>query len=50
MRLKGRGMPGDPEGDLLVEILIQNPPIENGKTQEYYRDMKSQYDFNPRSF
>ena len=47
MRLKGKGMPG---GDLFVEIMIQLPPADDEATQQYYRDMQSRFEFNPRNF
>ena len=50
MRLKGRGMPGPVQGDQFVEIVIQTPPADNEKASEFYRQMKSQFEFNPRHF
>ncbi|MFT5503257.1 MAG: curved DNA-binding protein [Gammaproteobacteria bacterium] len=50
MRLKGRGMPGNPTGDQFVEILIQTPPADNVEAEEFYRDMEKKFDFNPRRF
>ncbi len=50
MRLKGRGLPGKPDGDLLVEIQIHTPPATNDNAREYYQDMQKRFKFNPRSF
>ncbi len=50
MRLKGKGMPGATAGDQYVEIMIQTPPADNSEAKQFYRDMKAQFDFNPRSF
>jgi curved DNA-binding protein len=50
MRLKGRGMPGKPDGDLLVEIQIHTPPADDDDSKAYYRDMQEKFDFNPRKF
>ena len=50
MRLKGKGMPGSDAGDQFVEIMIQTPPAEDDEARQFYRDMKAQFDFNPRSF
>ena len=50
MRLKGRGMPGHPDGDLLVEIQIHTPPAKDDKIREFYQDMKNRFHFKPRSF
>ena len=47
IRLKGKGMPG---GDQFVEVMIQTPPADNDEAQQFYSDMKKQFDFNPRSF
>lgn len=50
MRLAGRGMPGSPAGDQFVEIMIQTPPADDREAEKFYREMKKQFDFNPRSF
>jgi curved DNA-binding protein len=50
MRLKGKGMPGTPPGDQFVEIMIHAPPADEEADQQFYRDMQSRFDFNPRSF
>ena len=50
MRLKGKGMPGPEQGDQLVEIMIQAPPIQSEQDEEIYRQMQKQFDFNPRHF
>jgi curved DNA-binding protein len=50
MRLKGRGLPGKPTGDLLVEIQIHTPPASDEVTSEFYRDMQQKFDFEPRKF
>jgi curved DNA-binding protein len=50
MRLKGKGMPGTRPGDQFVEILIQTPPADDAESRRFYQEMKSRFDFNPRSF
>ena len=50
MRLKGKGMPGTPAGDQIVEIRIHTPPAESDEAREFYRDMESRFRFNPRNF
>lgn len=50
MRLKGKGMRGRETGDQLVEVMIQVPPADDEKSEEFYRQMQKQFDFNPRSF
>ncbi|HUV22239.1 MAG TPA: DnaJ C-terminal domain-containing protein [Gammaproteobacteria bacterium] len=50
MRLKGKGMPGTPSGDQIVEIMIHVPPADGDEAQQFYRDMQARFAFNPRSF
>jgi len=50
MRLKGKGLPGKPDGDMFVEILIHTPPAKNAESREFYRSMQQHFDFNPRDF
>ncbi len=50
MRLRGRGMPGNPAGDLFVEIQIQTPPANDDKSREFYHNMKQAFSFNPRKY
>ena len=50
MRLKGRGLPGKPDGDLLVEVQIHTPPANDDESSEFYRKMQQQFDFAPRKF
>ena len=47
IRLKDKGMPG---GDQMVEVMIQTPAADSEEAQQFYSDMKKQFDFNPRSF
>ena len=49
LRLKGRGMPGDPPGDQLVEVAIRTPPVENDSQRSAYEGLRAQYaHYNPR--
>jgi curved DNA-binding protein len=50
MRLKGKGMPGTPSGDQIVEIMIQTPAAESDSERQFYEDMQARFNFNPRSF
>jgi curved DNA-binding protein len=50
MRLKGKGMPGTPPGDQIVEIMIHTPPADDAAGRRLYEDMRSRFKFNPRSF
>jgi len=49
LRLKGRGIPGTPKGDLLVTLNIVLPAAETDSARELYREMKKQLAFNPRA-
>jgi curved DNA-binding protein len=50
MRLKGKGLPGKPAGDLFVEIQIHTPPAQDEESREFYREMEQKFDFKPRNF
>jgi curved DNA-binding protein len=50
MRLQGKGMPGTPAGDQIVEIMIHVPPADGDKARQFYQDMQARFAFNPRSF
>lgn len=50
MRLKGKGMPGTPPADQIVEVMIHTPAADGADQQRFYEDMRSRFDFNPRSF
>ncbi len=49
MRLKGRGIPGSPPGDLYVMLQISLPPASSERAKAIYRDMQKELDFNPRA-
>jgi curved DNA-binding protein len=48
LRLKGRGLPGNPSGDLYAELQIAWPPADSQKARELYRTMAREMPFNPR--
>jgi len=48
LRLKGRGIPGNPAGDLYVILDISLPAATTDKAKDIYRDMQQALDFNPR--
>jgi curved DNA-binding protein len=48
LRLKGRGIPGKPAGDLYAVLRIVVPPAESEQAKELYRKMAQQMRFNPR--
>lgn len=49
LRLKRRGIPGKPPGDLYVVIQITLPPADNDAARQLYRKMQQELDYNPRS-
>lgn len=49
LRLKGRSIPGDPPGDLYVQLQIVLPPADTPAAQQLYRQMADQLAFNPRA-
>jgi curved DNA-binding protein len=48
LRLKGRGLPGDPPGDQLVELEIVVPQKVSDKARELYDELEREQRFNPR--
>lgn len=49
LRLKGRGLPGDPPGDELVTLEIVTPPAKSEEARRVYQHMAEQLRFNPRA-
>jgi curved DNA-binding protein len=49
MRLKGRGIPADPAGDLYVVLQIALPPAGDEKAKAAYRALADAVPFNPRA-
>lgn len=48
LRLKGRGLPGNPPGDQLVILQIVIPPTENPQADKLYEQLAQSFHFNPR--
>ncbi len=48
LRLKGRGIPGDPAGDLYLLLEIALPPADTDQARKIYRNMAQELPFNPR--
>lgn len=48
MRLKGRGLPGQPPGDQYVVIQIVNPPADSPAAREFFQRMAREFPFDPR--
>ena len=49
LRLKGRGIPGDPPGDCYAILAIALPPADTGAARDLYRKMAQELDFDPRA-
>jgi curved DNA-binding protein len=49
LRLKGRGIPAEPPGDLYVVLQIVLPPAESDAARKIYREMEESLAFNPRA-
>ncbi|UHD18218.1 DnaJ C-terminal domain-containing protein [Thiocapsa bogorovii] len=49
LRLKGRGLPGEPAGDELVMLEIVTPPATTDMAKAAYREMAERLHFNPRA-
>lgn len=48
LRLKGRGIPGDPPGDLYLVLDVVLPSAESDKARQIYETMARELAFNPR--
>jgi curved DNA-binding protein len=49
MRLAGKGLPGNPPGDLYVRLAIVTPEADSDEKKEFYQQMKSKFSFDPRA-
>ena len=48
LRLKGRGIPGEPAGDLYLVLELVLPPASTDKARALYETMAREMPFNPR--
>ena len=48
LRLKGRGIPGQPAGDLYLVLEVVLPPADSDKARELYETMARELAFDPR--
>ena len=48
LRLKERGIPGKPHGDLYLVLEVVLPPAATDKARQLYETMAREMDFNPR--
>jgi curved DNA-binding protein len=50
MRLRGRGLPGEPNGDQYVVLEVAVPPAENSEQRALYERLRDAYrGFDPRA-
>lgn len=49
LRVRGKGLPGEPAGDLLLEIDVRLPPANTPKARALYEEMARELAFDPRS-
>jgi curved DNA-binding protein len=48
LRVRGKGIPGDPPGDLILDIRIVLPPADTPRARELYEAMARDLAFDPR--
>lgn len=49
MRLKGKGLPGTPAGDIYATLKIVNPKVETEEARAFFEKMAKEMPFNPRA-
>ena len=49
LRLKGRGLPGNPPGEQYVELKVVTPNKVGGKARALYEQLDQAESFNPRA-
>lgn len=48
LRVRGKGIPGNPPGDLFLEIQVVVPPADTPKAKQLYEAMSKEMAFDPR--
>ena len=48
LRVRGRGIPGEPPGDLLLELQVVLPPADTPQARRFYQTMATELAFDPR--
>jgi curved DNA-binding protein len=48
LRVRGKGLPGEPPGDLLLDIQVTLPPADTPRAREIYQTMARELAFDPR--
>jgi len=49
LRVRGKGIPADPPGDLLLDVQVVVPPASNARARELYESMARDLAFDPRA-
>jgi curved DNA-binding protein len=49
LRLRGRGLPGQPPGDEYVQLKVVLPPADSPQAKALYQEMRAKLDFDPRA-
>jgi curved DNA-binding protein len=49
LRLRGRGLPGQPAGDQYVQLKVVVPPANTPEARALFEQMKEELNFNPRA-
>lgn len=49
LRVRGKGLPSDPPGDLLLDLKVVLPPASTARAKEIYETMARELSFDPRA-
>jgi curved DNA-binding protein len=49
LRVRGKGIPAQPPGDLLLDIRVVLPPAKSERARELYESMARELAFDPRA-
>ena len=49
LRVRGKGIPSDPPGDLLLDLRVVLPAAETPRARELYETMARELAFDPRA-
>jgi curved DNA-binding protein len=49
LRVRGKGIPADPPGDLLLDVQVVVPPAASPRARELYETMARELAFDPRA-
>lgn len=49
MRVRGKGLPSNPPGDLYLDLHVVLPPADSDRAREIYETMKRELAFDPRA-